>query len=108
MTARWNPLTTIADLFQKLNDGKDFSEKGNLIINDSQLPCLCYNNLHAFGIFSKTPKTWHKKIDTDKTYANFFPFMTQQEEDRLDNKPTSITAGLSNGMVDSIVHEKIK
>ena len=26
MTARWNPLAPIADLFQNLNDGKDFAE----------------------------------------------------------------------------------
>ena len=34
--------------------------------------------------------------------------MTQQEEDRLNNKPTSGTAGFSNNMLDSIVHEKME
>ena len=32
--------------------------------------------------------------------------MTKQEEDRLNNQPTSGTAGLSNAMVDRIVHDK--
>ena len=32
--------------------------------------------------------------------------MTQQEEDRLNHQPTSVTAGFSNAIVDSIVHEK--
>ena len=41
MTASWNPSTPITDLFQNINDRKDFSEEGNGIINDSQLLHLC-------------------------------------------------------------------
>ena len=108
MIARWNPLTPISDLFQHHNDGKDSAEEGNEIINNIQLLHLCYYNVHASGNFIETLKTWRKKLDIDKTYANFFPFMTQQEEDRLNNKPTSGTAGFSNNMLDSIVHEKME
>ena len=49
-----------------------------------------------------------KKPYIHKTYSNIFPFMTQQEEDCLNNKPTSRTAGYSNAMVDSIVHDKMQ
>ena len=34
--------------------------------------------------------------------------MTQQEENRLNNKLTSIIAGFSNAIIDSIVHDKIQ
>ena len=34
--------------------------------------------------------------------------MTQQEEYRLSNQPTSRTTGCSNAMIDRIVHEKFK
>ena len=108
MTARCNPPTPISDLFQKLNEGKYFTEEVNKIINDSQLLGLCYVNMHASRLFNKTLKTWRKKLDIDKTYANFVPFMTQQEEDCLSNQPTSVTTGYSNAMIDIIVHDKIK
>ena len=108
MTARWNPRTPIADLFQQLNYGKDFAEEGNEIINDSELHRLCYDNVHAPGLFNKTLKTWREKPDVDKSYSNFFPFMTQQEEGCLSNQPTFGTAGFSNDMVDSIVHDKMQ
>ena len=52
MTARWNPHTPIADLFQQLNDGTCFSEEDNEIINDRQLLRLCYYNVHTSGIFN--------------------------------------------------------
>ena len=34
--------------------------------------------------------------------------MTQQEEDRLSNQPTSTTTGYSNAIIDSIVHDKMQ
>ena len=34
--------------------------------------------------------------------------MTQQEEDCLNNQPTSVTSGFSNTVVDSIVYDKIQ
>ena len=34
--------------------------------------------------------------------------MTQQEEDRLSNQPTSGTTGYRNAMIDSIVHDKMQ
>ena len=34
--------------------------------------------------------------------------MTQQEEGRLNNKPTSGISGFSNAMIDSIVNDKIQ
>ena len=80
MTAYWNSPTPIFDIFQQLNDGKDFEkEEGNETINDSQLICLCYDNMYASGLFNKTHKNWRKQTDIGKTYANFVPFMTQQE-----------------------------
>ena len=108
MTSRWNPPTPIIDLFQHLNDRKYFSEEFNEIINDCKLLFVCYDNVHASGLFSKTLKTWRKKVDIDKTYANFVPFRTQQEEDRLNNQPTSGTSGFRNAMFDIIVHDKMK
>ena len=57
---------------------------------------------------AKHSKTWREKVDIDKTYANFSPFRTQQEEDHLNNQPTSGTSGFINAMVDSIVHEKMQ
>ena len=77
MTAHWNPPTPIAENFQQINDRNEFSEEGNERINDSQLLCLCYNNVHASGIFNETLKNWHKKTDINKTYAKFVPLMTQ-------------------------------
>ena len=66
ITTRWNPTTPIAGLFQQLNDGKEFAEEGNKIINVSQLLCICYGNLHASRIFRETLKTWSKKTDINK------------------------------------------
>ena len=108
MTARWNQPTPISDLFQQLNDGKESTEEGNEIINDSQLLRLCYNNVHASGIFNETLKTWREKPDIDKIYANFFPFVTQQEEDRPINQPKSGTRGYINAMIDNIVDDKMQ
>ena len=48
-----------------------------------------------------------QKKDIDKTYLNFVPFMTPQEEDCVNNNPTSGTTGYRNAMIDSIVHDKI-
>ena len=64
--------------------------------------------MNSSGLFGETLKTWNKKIDIDKTYAKFFPFTTQQEEDCLNNQSTSGTAGLRNAMVGIIVHNKMK
>ena len=108
MTACCNPPTPITELFQQLNYRKDFAEEGNEITNDRKLLRLCYDNVHASGMFSKTLKIWREKSDMDKTYANFFPFRNQQEEDRLNNQPTCGTASFSNAMVDNIVHEKMQ
>ena len=108
MTARWNPTTPIAELFQQINDGKEFSDEGNEIMNYIQLLCLCNNNVHAYGLFNETLKTWRKKTNINKTYANFSAFMTEQEEDRLSNQPTSGTTGYINKIIDIIVHDKIK
>ena len=58
MTVRWNPPTLISDLFQHLDDRKEFTEEVNERINDSQLICLCYYNVHASRLFNKTLKTW--------------------------------------------------
>ena len=49
-----------------------------------------------------------QKIDIDKTYENFVPFMTQQEEYFLSNQPTSIRTCYINAMIDSIVHKKMQ
>ena len=76
------------------------------IINVSQLIWLCYDNVHASRIFRETLKTWRKKTDINETYEIFYPFMNQQEDDCLNNQPTSGTAGFSNAMVDRIVHDK--
>ena len=78
------------------------------MFNDSQLLCLFYDNVHASGIFNETLKTWREKPDINKTYANFVPFMNQQENYCLNNKPTSVTADFINTMVGSIVHYKMK
>ena len=104
ITTRWNPYTPIAGLFQQLNDVKEFAQEGNKIINVSQLLCLCYNNVQASVIFRETLKTWREKTDINKTYAKFVPFVTQQEEVRINNQTTSGTAGFSNSMVDRIVY----
>ena len=108
MTSHWNPPTPIYDLFQQLNDGKEFTEEGNEIINDRKLLCPCYKNLHVSELFNETLKTWQEKPYIHRTYANSVPFMTQQEEDCLSNKPTSRTTGYSNAIIDSIVHDKIQ
>ena len=79
MTACWNPLTPINDLFKQLVYRKDFAEEGNEILNDRKILHLCYGNVHASGIFIKTLKIWRKKVDINKTYANFVPFRTKQE-----------------------------
>ena len=34
--------------------------------------------------------------------------MTQQEEDRLSNQPTSGTTGYINAMIDSIINDKMQ
>ena len=93
MKACWNPPTQITDIFKQLNDRKGLAEERNEIINDSQLLCLCCDNVHATIIFNETLKTRRKKTDIDKTYANFPPFMTQQEEDCLSYQPTYGTTG---------------
>ena len=108
MTSSWNPPTPIYDLFQQINDGKDFAEEVNEIINDSQLLRLCYDNVHASGLFKKTLKTWREKPDINKTYAKIVPFMIQQEEYRLSIKQAYRVEGFSNTMVDDIVHGKIQ
>ena len=71
MTACWNTPKPIADLFQQLNDGNKFSEKGNEIINDSQLLRLLYDNVHASRIFNKTLKNWRKNQILIKYMQNF-------------------------------------
>ena len=108
MTARWNPPTPIADVFQQINEGKFFAEEGNQIINEIQLLRLFYDNVHASILFNETLKTWREKPDIDKTYANFAPFMTQQEEDCPSNQATSGTTGYSNAMIDRILHDKMQ
>ena len=55
---------------------------------------------------TKHSKPGAKKTDTDKTYTQFPPFMTQQEEDRLSNQPTSGKTGYRNAIIYRIVHEK--
>ena len=66
MTARGNLPMPISDLFQELNDGKDFAAEGNKIINASKILHLCYDNVHASVIFIETLKTWREKSDIDK------------------------------------------
>ena len=46
-----------------------------------------------------------QKPDVNKKYANFIPFVNQQEEDRLSNQLTSVTTGYINAMIDSILHD---
>ena len=87
---------------------KELSEEGNEIFNYSQLLCLCYKNVHASVIFNYTLKIWWLKRDNDKIYAIFSLFMTQQEEDCLNNQPTSGTAGFKNTVIDSILDDKRK
>ena len=41
-----------------------------------------------------------QKPDVNKKYANFIPFVNQQEEDRLSNQLTSVTTGYINAMID--------
>ena len=108
MTARWNPPTPIADLFQQLNDEKELSEEGNEIINYIQLIWICYDHVHTSGFFNETLKTWREKPDIERTYANFVSFVTQQEEDRLSNQPTSGTTAYRNFIIDSTVYEKMQ
>ena len=62
--------------------------------------CIC--------TFQQKLKAWREKPDIDNIYANFVIFMTQQEEDLLNNQPISGTTGFSKAMVDSIVHKKIQ
>ena len=82
--------------------------KGNEIINYSQLLCLC-TKIYMHPYFStKHSKPGAKKTDIDKTYANFVPFMTQQEEYCLNNQPTSGTPGFSKAIVDIIYLPKCK
>ena len=69
----------ISDLLQQLNDEKYFTSEGNEIINDSQLICLWYEDMYASPLFNETIKTWQKK-KPNKIYAEFFPFMTQQQD----------------------------
>ena len=63
--------------------------------------------LHPYFSMKKI-KTSPKKKILDKKYANFVPYMTQQEEDLLNNQPTSVTAGFRKIIVDSIVHTKMQ
>ena len=69
---------------------------------------LIRKNVHASRVFNKKLKTWREKTDVDETYETFVPFMTQQEEDCLNNQPTSGTAGFRNVVVYSIVHDKMQ
>ena len=108
MTARSNPPATIFDLFQQLNYGKYFADEVNEIINSSQLLPLFYYNAHAYWIFNKMLKTRRKKINIDKIYANFVPFVTQQEKYRISSQPTSGTVGFSNSVIGRIVNNKMQ
>ena len=50
----------------------------------------------------KHSKPGAKKQISIKTYEHFFSFMTQQEDNCLNNQPTSGTADFINSMVDRI------
>ena len=58
--------------------------------------------------FQWNTQNFVQKPGIDKTCANFFPLLSQQEKDSLNNQPTTVTVGFINSMVDSIVHDKIQ
>jgi len=64
-----NPPTPIEDLFLQLRIGQEFATEGSETINESQLLCLCYDNMNKTGLFNDALKIWRAK--TTKTYALF-------------------------------------
>ena len=60
-TAHCNLTTPISDLFQQLNDGKEFSAQGNEIFNGIKLLCLLYENVHESWLSNERIKNWHEK-----------------------------------------------
>ena len=68
--------------------------------------CASATTAYMHPDFSTKHSKPGKKTDIDKIYTNFFPLMTQQQEDLLNNKPTYGTGGFRNAMFDNLVYEK--
>jgi hypothetical protein len=111
MNAQWNPPTPIADLFQQLQDGQTFAKDGLKDITDSQLLCLCYDNVNKTGLFDDALKIWRAKPEASKTYKDFKILMTVEHDDRMKNHLTSKSAGYSANQttfVTNLIHQELQ
>ena len=85
MKAPWHPPTPIESLFKQLEDGKDFAEKGNESISDTQLIRWGYENIQNTGLFNADSKKWRKLSSSDQTWSFFKEYFTVCEDDRSKN-----------------------
>jgi uncharacterized phage-associated protein len=111
MNAQWNPPTTIADLFQQLQDGQTFAKDGFEDITDSQLLRLCYDNVNKTGLFDDALKIWRAKPEASKTYNDFKILMTIEHDNRMKNHLTSKAAGYSANQttfVTNLIHQELQ
>ena len=53
MMAQWNPPNPIEDLCLQLREGQFFAMQGSKTIDDTQLLCLCKDNVNKTGLFNE-------------------------------------------------------
>ena len=104
MKAPWNPPTAIETLFEQLQDGQSFAERGHETISDGQLVRWGYENILATGLFDRDCTKWRKKPD-HKTWTDFQAFFTIAEDDRSKNATASEATYTANQVQQLIQQE---
>jgi hypothetical protein len=104
MKAPWNPPAAIETLFEQLQDGQSFAERGNETISDEQLVRWGYENILATGLFDRDCSKWRKKT-SDKTWTDFQAFFLVAEDDRSKNATTTEATYTANQVQQLIQQE---
>ena len=107
MKAQWMPPTPIETLFEQLEDGKIFAEKGHEKIDNSQLMRWAYDNIKNTGLFDRDCEKWRKKEQTEKDWTSFQKFFLTADEDRKKNSPTASEATYTANQVQEILNQEI-
>ena len=95
MKTAWSPPEPIEILFNRLFDGKHFSEEAGDTMEDSVLTRIGYNTIFATGLFQQACYEWRKLTRVQQDWATFKIHFTAADKDRVNYK-TLQDAGYHN------------
>ena len=107
LTAEWNPMQPIEDLWNQINEARRFAHAHDPISEAAAIRAAL-SNLEASGVFADGLKEWRKLAAANHTWNQLLTHFNAADKERRRNTTTSSEMGYANKAAFNKVEEEKK